>query len=252
MKKIVILISIIFPTFLVAQYGESIRTGRPGQAIGGFVLGQNVFQIQTGYNFNQVKNESSSRFTTSNTTVFRFGISDRIELSSLVNWQTDRISSDSLLSSRGGISSTQIGGRINFTRNKGWLPTIGLQGRILFKNNRAPYRRESFGSKFVLATGNKINDKVSLVTNWGAVWSGNNQGPNYIYIINFSYSVSDKIGAFAEIYGNLDNVSTNYDAGLSYLVNNDFQLDLSTGVQSNNEISDWFVDFGLSWRFDWR
>jgi len=82
------------------------------------------------------------------------------------------------------------------------------------------------GSKFILATGNKITDKISIGTNWGITWTGNNQNPISFYIINFSYNMNDNIGIFAEIYGNLNDFSANYDTGLSFLINRDFQLDI--------------------------
>lgn len=252
MKKIVILILVFLPLFVFGQYGKTIRTGRPGQAIGGFALGKNVFQLQSGYNFNQVENETTSVFNTANTTVLRLGVTERFELSGVVNWQTRKTELDTTTTFIGGINNTQIGGRVNISKNKGWIPTIGIQGRALLKAQSEPFRREKLGSKFIIATGNRVNDKISIITNWGITWVGNNKKPATSYVVNVSYSVTDKIGTFAEVYGGLNSFSTNFDTGVSYLVNKDFQLDFSIGWQGNDEVIDWFTDFGLSWRLDWR
>lgn len=252
MKKVIVLILMFVPMCLFAQYGETIRTGRPGQAIGGFALGKNVFQMQTGYNFNQIDDGLNERFTTSNTTVLRLGVTETFELSGLINWQTDELTNSFDTQYVGGVSNTQIGGRINLSENNGWLPTIGLQGRVLLKFQSGPYEREDLGSKFILATGSKLTDKVSMVTNWGIVWSGNGGSASTVYVANFSYSINDKFGTFIEMYGGLNDFSSNFDTGLSYLVNKDFQLDVSTGWQGQDGVSDWFIDLGISWRFDWR
>lgn len=53
-------------------------------------------------------------------------------------------------------------------------------------------------------------------------------------------------------YGQLDDFSTNYNGGFSYLVNPDLQLDASAGWQGSESLTDWFVDAGFSWRTNWR
>ncbi len=252
MKKTSTIMLGFLPFIVLGQYGETIRTGRPGQAIGGFVLGKSVMQIQSGYQFNQIDSEASKMRSTIYSTVLRFGVSERIEFSGLVDWQTDKLDLDTLTTYVGGISNTQIGGRINLTENKGWVPTIGLQGRVLFKSQSEPYLRENIGGKFILATGNSLSDKLSLGTNWGITWTGNQPKPVAFYIINLSYNISQKVGTFVELYGNLNEFTTNFDAGFSYLVNKDFQLDASAGWQGRNDVSNWFIDFGVSWRVDWR
>ena len=257
MKKILVLALALLPMSLFAQYGETIRTARPGQAIGAFALGKKVFQMQTGYNFNEQSftpylQEEVKILTTTNTTVLRLGITEKIELSGLINWQTRSTSLDDHRSNIGGISDTQIGGRINLLENDGWIPTVGLQARLLLKIDRGIYRREDLGHSFVLATGNRITDRISLATNYGMVWLGDGSSPKNFYVVNVGYSINDKFGTFVEAYGTRTDDSINFDTGLSYLVNKDFQLDISGGWQGDNTVADWFVDFGISWRFDWR
>lgn len=253
MKKILTCILMLAPMCLFAQYGETIRTGRPGQAIGGFALGKSVFQMQTGYNFNQRNVGETETFITSNTTVLRLGVTEKIELSGLINWQTESYTFEGQnAGNSGGVSNTQFGGRINLSENDGWVPTIGFQARVLLKFQSEIYERDELGTKFVLATGNRINDRFSLTTNWAVSWLGNGQNPISLYVVNCSYSINDKFGTFGECYGRLDDFSANFDTGLSYLVNKDFQLDASVGWQGEEGVTDWFVDVGISWRFDWR
>lgn len=252
MKNLLFILILLCPILLYGQFGQTIRTGRPGQAIGAFSLGKKVFQLQTGYTYNKVTDSENELRSNIQSTVLRIGVSERFELSGVINWQSDRVINDAFKGYLGGVSNTQIGGRINLSKNKGWLPTIGIQGRLLLKAQSNPYQRAKLGSRFVLATGNKIDDKLSVGTNWGVIWKGNGQKPTAFYILNTSYSINDKLGTFAEIYGNLSDFTTNFDSGFAYLVNPNFQLDLSAGWQGRDGRNDWFIDFGFSWRLVWR
>jgi len=91
-----------------------------------------------------------------------------------------------------------------------------------------------------------------MTSNFGVIWNGNNTNPNSLYILNFAFSITEKIGGFTEIYGGFNDFSANYDAGFSILVNNDLQLDFSGGWQGNNGTNNWFLDAGISWRYHWR
>ncbi|MFT6815806.1 MAG: hypothetical protein ACJAZ3_001718 [Sphingobacteriales bacterium] len=69
-----------------AQYGESIRTGHPGQAIGGFALGQGVFQVQSGIDLNPNSSNPTNKITTiGEDAVFRYGITETFE------WQYNKL-----------------------------------------------------------------------------------------------------------------------------------------------------------------
>ncbi len=255
-KKISILL-FLFPIILSAQYGESIRTARPGQAIGAFTLGKNVFQMQNGYGFTYLRNNNlptaihmNKRF--GQNTVLRLGLTEHFEISGVVNWSTQTVKIDEARSSIGGISGTQIGARYNFTTNDGLLPTLGLQYRALLKLKSAAFQTNNIGSRFILSTGNKLSDNWSFTTNWILTFDGFQNDPDAAYVFNTSYSISDKWSTFFELFGSFNPMLVNFDTGLGYLVNKDFKLDLSAGYYDYDSSLDYFVDFGLSWRFDWR
>ncbi len=233
-----------------AQFGKTIRTGRPGAAIGAYTVGKNVFQIQTGFNYNEYNLDKvfNSKTWISNS-VFRYGVFEKLEVSGVVNFRTDETLTITGTENQFGVSNTQIGLRYNILERKGAIPAIGLQGRLLLKAQSKEYRREKLGTIFILATGNKVTDWLSVTTNWGIIWTGNGGDPTSIYVLNTSFSLTEKWGAFLEVYGSFNAFSDNYDAGFSYLVNNDLQLDVSAGWQGQNSLVDWFIDFGVSWRW---
>jgi hypothetical protein len=246
------LILLSISSTIKAQYAETIASGRPGQAIGARTLGKSVFQIQTGLNYNDISFDDTTGNITLFPTVVRLGILERLEVSGVIVWQNDEFKTSGVNSKANGISNSQLGLRYSLTTNKGWRPALAVQGRLLLKWQDEVYQRENIGTRFILATGNKLSDSFSLITNWGIIHAGNGGGPSYYYIINTSYSITEKLSAFAEVYGGLNDFNTDFDAGLAYLLNNDLQLDISFGLQDENNVSNWFVDAGVSWRFDWR
>ncbi len=68
---------------------------------------------------------------------------------------------------------------------------------------------------------------------------------------SWGISITDKVGIFIEPYGlieNMDLAVLNADAGFTYLINNDMQIDYSFGLGISNQMN--FHSFGLSLRFD--
>ncbi len=255
MKIQSLLVFFFIPFFAIAQYGDNIRTARPGQAIGAFTLGKNVFQMQTGFNNTYLRIPGlgiSERKVLSQNTVLRLGISEHFELSSVINWSSRRTDINGSQSSIGGISATQFGARYNFTSNDGLLPTLGLQYRAFLKLQSESFRTNDIGSRFILSTGNKITDYLNLTTNWILHFDGFDSNPDFGYVINTSISLSKKWSTFVEVFGSFDPLYFHFDTGIGYLVNKDFQLDISAGYFDVNSASDFFYDFGMSWRFDWR
>lgn len=253
MKPLLTLLFSIVPILLFGQFSETIRTGRPGQSIGAYTLGKNVFQVQSGILYNEnVTGNSSTRSLVENT-VLRLGILEKLELSSVINLQWDTFNANGTQINQNGISSMQLGGRYNILENKDAIPAIGIQGRVLLNTLSDPYKKEKLGSSFLLATGNKLTDWLTFISNWGITWKGNNDSPESLYIFNLSFGISEKFGGFAEMYGDLQNFSKNYDAGVYFVINNDLQLDFSGGLQQLETIdSNWFLDAGISWRIHWR
>jgi hypothetical protein len=257
-----VLIAILFtvPLFAFGQYAENIRTGRPGQAIGAYTLGKSVVQIQSGYNYNKLEYSNSDVKINSLNTVVRLGLTERFEISGILNYFDESSEGLSYYQpylpfsyENNGIDNLAFGARVNLSKNEGWLPAIGLQSRVILKFYDEPILSDGFGLANILATTNKINEKFSLTTNWLLIYSGDREDLVGRYVGNLSYSITDKVGVFAEIYANLlEPESTSYDGGFSYLVNNDLQLDLSAGIQNDDFYAGYFIDFGFSWRTDWR
>ena len=251
-KNFFVFISFIMPMIMLGQYAENIRTGRPGQSIGAFTVGEDVFQVQSGVtytNFQDALGGPDDTYEFSN--VFRLGIWEKFELSGVVRYRSEEFAFPTR-NRISGVSSTQIGARYNITGRRGALPAIGIQGRLLLRLQQEEFRRANLGTQLALAAGNRITDWMSYGTNLALLWPGNGTGPVELYTFALGFSLTDRISSMVEVYGRLEDFTTNYNAGLGYLVTSDFKVDVSAGVNGSNTREYWFVDAGASFRFDWR
>ena len=65
------------------------------------------------------------------------------------------------------------------------------------------------------------------------------------------YSINQKLGCYAELFGYAPLKQTAYhnlDGGLTYLINNNFMLDLSSGVGITDNAPDHYLSLGCSFQ----
>lgn len=236
------------------QYNETIRSGRPGQAIGPFTVGASVFQLQAGTDIGGYEVKGVNGYSGSDLaggSVFRYGFTERFEISGGISYAHNVIDLEGQNSSSNGINALAFAVRSNVYVGKGLIPSVGYQIGLgppwLGKN----YKRDNVAPKVTLMTGQSFCEDWGFITNWGATWNGNNGEPIGFYVLNLSYSISNSIGVFAEHYANYGGGDWDgkFDGGIAYLVNNDLQLDFYGGYDKNGKgYSDWFLSLGVSWR----
>ncbi len=246
---------LLVSTVSVAQYGETIRSGRPGQAIGPFTVGARVLQIQAGTDF------SAARYRTAETgavnerrfgadMVTRIGLTERFEMSFGLAYLNDRMRSDSLNRLSNGISAFSVRIRSNVLVGKGLIPTVGFQFNLGLPAVSKDYRAAQVAPKLTVMTGQRLGKRFGFTTNSGVVWNGNSEIPRGFYIFNLGYDITDFMFIFIEQYADMGRNSWNgsVDGGFGFLVNPDLQLDVLGGYGPFNVHDDWFVSAGVSWR----
>lgn len=235
----------------LAQFYETIRTGRPGQTIGAFTVGQGILQVQSGFDYH-TSTASATNFTESflNNTVFRYGLTEPFEVSAMVEYITERITQDNVKSETNGLDALDIGMRYHIYTGKGLIPNVGFQLRARLPFLGEDYAIKDLAPRFILVTSQKLSDTFTLITNWGATWNGNDSTPTGTYAINLSFPFNEVLGAFVETYGGVQKGTgtINLDSGMAWLINPDLQLDLYSGYGNDQGIKDFFVSMGVSWR----
>ncbi|KXX71980.1 transporter [Flammeovirga sp. SJP92] len=249
-KLLLFTITLFFiSNFTFGQFSETISSDRPGQTYSSTTLGKHVIQIQTGVNYAENSGDTEMKTIKSNT-FLRFAISERFDIEALVNYTNDKVTSQGETTVVGnGISDTELGFKYSVLENDGWIPSLAFQGRVLTRLVDNDYERSSAGMLMNVATQNQINSWLAYNMNVGVTFPRRGISK---YIIpatfNFSASISNKWGAFIELYGNLNDFEPNVDGGFSFLVTDDFMLDLYGGFGEKT----WFMEGGLSYRIKWR
>lgn len=252
MKHLLLLTVIVVSCSLAqAQLEGTITTGRPGQAIGGGVVGTGVFQIQSGIDV--VTNQQTGIERTNHTlnNIVRLGLTERFEISTILDYSQDTVETNNLTQDFDGISQWQLGFRYNLIPSgEGWLPVLGLQTRFRMRAVSSEYRRNELAPVFMLSAVKALDEQWTVTGNYGVSYDGFTPMPTYNWVLSVSKSWGSRWSTVAEFYGSESNteVSTFYGAGLAYLVNNDLQLDTYLSTGENRGIETFYGTVGVSWR----
>lgn len=256
-KTIQLSLIVLVTTLSFAQETNEIEpliTDRPDATEASSTVGKGVFQIETGglyesFESNNIKSEDY----TFNTTLLRYGVLDNVEIR--LGWDfvegTTKVNNVKLNNVTSGFSPLLLGVKVDIAEEKNGWPEIALIGHVfpLFSASK-DYRPESTGVDFRFSMSHTLSEKSSLGYNFGGEWGSDSPEAAAIYTLAYGYSLSDKLGMYAELYGDLpeDSQANHYwDAGLTYLVSNDLQLDAYVGT-SITKGQDFLLGLGLSYR----
>jgi len=230
-------------------------TDRPDATEAPSTVAPGILQVETGgfyesFESNNVKQETF----VFNTTLLRLGLLDNVELRlgwDFVEGQTS-INGNTLDNVTSGFNPLLLGTKVNITEAKGLLPEIGLIGHLYLPFTASKdYRPETTGVDFRFSFSHDLSEKSNVSYNLGAQWRNDSPEAAYIYTLAYGYSITSTFGAYVEIYGDFPEDSKAnhlWDAGLTYLVSNDIQLDATVG-RSFTEGQDILLSAGVSFRF---
>ena len=243
------------PGPVLAVNSEPIQANRPGQADPPTVLPAGVAQIEGGVTFERQTGDSPDTDTLSVPELeLRLGIHERLELQLFIDgivheWRD----SDG---NHTGVSDLQIDMRALLCEQEGWRPAMAIDFGLSLPT----------GSDFVTSDG--IDPEAEILYAWDIAehWNLNgnfdfaseSQGRDdssrhFIFRpeLALGLAISERLGAFVEYYGVIEEDADNQhsmDSGLTLLMNNDLQLDISAGAGLNDAAPDFFVAAGIAWR----
>ena len=98
-----------------------------------------------------------------------------------------------------------------------------------------------------LSIAHDLSENVSIGYNLGYNYFGEGKG-DFTYSAALGVSVNDKVGLYIEPYGDLvdfEQYVPNFDAGFTYLTNENLQFDFSFGTGLKEKMN--YISIGLSW-----
>ena len=229
-----------------SQEFESIQTDRPDQTETPFIVPTGMFQVETGFLYQ--KNDGSSTNYLAPTILMKYGINENFELRLITDLAFDRLNNDEVF----GLKPLTIGFKVKIREEKGMLPKTSFVGHLSLPNTAStPFRTDFFAPEFRFLMQHTLLDKISFSYNLGAEWVGFTAEPTFIYTTALGYSITEKFGTFIEIFGFAPQKNTaNHfaDAGFTYLISDNFMVDLSGGLGITSNAPNHFISMGFSFR----
>lgn len=244
--------------FLLAQEEENtvpeLITDRPDATEASSTVPKGSLQIETGAFFTTYENNGVTEEVLGyNTTLLRWGVLDNFEFRLGWNFEETRtkINDMRLSDVQSGFSPLLAGMKVSISEEKGLLPEIALIGHVFFPfTASSDYRPETTAIDFRFSLSHTLSERSSIGYNLGAQWGDDSPEAAYIYTLAYGYSLTDKLGAYAEVYGDFpeDNSANHFwDAGLTYLASPNLQFDATVG-RSFTDGQDLLLSAGLTYR----
>ena len=246
MKKILLLFCVLLSFTIQAQTTEPIQCDRPDQTETPAIVPKGMFQVETGFTFQ--KNDKISSSNTLPGILWKYGVNENFELRLITEFVTEKLNDEK----SSGFTPVLIGFKARLCDEKGIIPKTSFIGHIGLPNAASSkYKNDFVAPEFRFTMQHTLSEKLSLSYNLGCEWDGITTETTFIYTLTTGYAINNKLGCYTELFGfapEKDKANHNFDAGITYLINNNFMVDLSSGIGITVNAPEHYFAFGFSFR----
>ena len=231
--KIKLLLTFIFFSICFSSLYSQLTSERPDQTESSLVLSKGHVQIETGISIE----DSESNINT----LFRIGIIDGIEMRLNSNYL---INDDISNLKKSSFTDFEIGAKFKILDEDNNRIKIGFLTHLSVPTAPEIYSYNEYGLLSRLLVSHDIKNDSQIGYNIGYIKYNNYDG-QFIYTLVYGKSLGS-FGVFFEIFGeeSSNNSNLNFDSGITYLVDNYKQLDLSIGRGLNSDM--FYISAGFS------
>ena len=232
MKNKILFLFLIFQSSII--YSQII-SDRPSLTDSPLVIGKGYIQIETGISVEEIQSDINS--------LVRIGIFDGFELRINSNYIiNDEIS----FQKKSSFNDFEIGSKFRILENDEKNTNIGFLTYLSIPTAPEVFSYNEYGFLNKLLFSHNLTYDSEIAYNIGY-----NKFSNYDGLFTYSLIYGKSLGSFStffELFGNSssNNSNLNFDSGLTYMIDDDRQLDLSIGKGLNNDL--FFVTLGFSFR----
>ncbi len=246
MNRKYIILALLFTSLSYGQEKEPIATDRPDQTETPAIVPKGMFQMENGFSYE--KNNSHEDGFVLPSSLLKYGLNDNFELRLILEYSTSKLDGQTI----SGLNPVLVGMKVKICDEKGIIPKTSLIGHVLLPNLASnDLKADHVASTFRFTMQHSLTDKISLGYNLGAEWDGITPDATFIYTLTTGFALSEKSGAYVELYGfapEQDIAYHSFDGGFTYLLSNNFMLDVSGGFGLTEEAPDYFGALGFSFR----
>ncbi len=154
-----------------------------------------------------------------------------------------------------GANDLSLGFKYKLVEQDGWIPHFGVLGAITVPSGSAGFSSGDVDPELILLWAYDLTDSLAIAGNVGFALPTEN-GSRFFQTsasVSIAIAVTDRLGAYAEYFGFYPNTEGSDSAhtingGLTYLISNDFQIDVRIGAGLNEEADDFFTGVGFARR----
>jgi len=246
MKAKILFYILLISSSIYSQTIEPIQTDRPDQTETPAIVPKGMFQVETGFTFQ--KNDAISKSFILPSTLWKYGVNENFELRLITEFLSEEINNEKF----NGLSPIYLGFKVKLAEEKGIIPKTSFIAHIGLPNAASTrYKTDYFAPEFRFTMQHTLSEKFSLSYNLGAEWDGFSAEPTFLYTLTTGYAITPKIGSYIELFGfapQNNKANHNLDGGITYLINNNFMVDLSSSIGITDNAPDHYIAFGFSFR----
>ncbi|WP_417392864.1 transporter [Gimesia sp.] len=242
------------------QLDQPLQTDRPNFTSTSVTVGKGVTQLEFGYTYLDSEEQGADvKYQSFGEFLFRRGI--------VADWMEFRLSfspleqaTDAGLYQNTTFGSQDLGLALQFalTPQQGILPEMALITSMSVPTGSSAFTANQVEPGIDLVYAWTLNDFVNVAASTQGYGDVDDSGESFLEIAqscSVGYTLTEKLGAFTEWFVLIPSGARTartehyFDAGFTYLITNNLQLDLSAGVGLNDAADAYFVGAGCSIRF---
>lgn len=233
-----VIIFIVLSITHLTTSAQEIITDRPDQTESSSTIPKGSLQIEAGVLIESSKNDVfSERQILAPTALWRYGITKGIELRALTQYES--IKNKLTDETYDGLSDLEIGTKIQFFRKENSKIEIAFLSHLVLPTASKELTNDKLGTINKLSISHAISESVGLGYNVGFDYFGYGDG-NLTYSLAVGIGLGNNFGIYFEPYGAILDIETHdasFDAGVTYLPQENLQLDISYGTGINHNMN---------------
>ena len=234
-----------------------IVTDRPTDSASPELVPPKTFQVELGYKFTRLDSRSGRTDTQEAPDLLaRFGINETVEARlTATGWSFKNVETGK----EDGFNDLSLGVKIALAGERGKRPKMALLADVSLPVGHPRFTDDYVIPKVLFLAAHTLTDRLGLTYNLGpsVVTRKKDSITQTDVTLNYAVALSGGVGGpfslFGEVYGNFDfgqgfPDSHTFQVGTTILLSPVFQIDVRGGIGLVNNVPDWLVGAGLSFR----
>jgi hypothetical protein len=238
----------------LAAAGEPLEPNRPGQADPPTVLAPGVAHIEGGFTFERETEGDDTDTLTAPEVELRLGVYDRIEIQLFAEGLVQEWREGDGNSTGG--SDLELDARVRLWEQARWRPATAVDFGLSFPTGSAFATSGGFDPEGEILYAWDFAERWNLNGNFdfASETQGDDDSSRHFVFrpeLALGLTISHRLGTFVEYYGVIEEDAPDQhsvDGGVTFLLNENLQLDISASAGLNDAAPDFFVAAGVAWR----